>query len=188
LQRETKLVRVAATTLYGGEIGDTQGPVPDQFGFGDRQGKQLLEQLARDGAASRHGQLSSTVRAGTETTGCGRSSGESPIETAHRSLLPGLYRRSVPRPAGARSGPHVVRAGYEVVGAFKDLGRPGDSRRHLRPCGVDRSGVPPFTAMTDRRPVSTSTHAASPGDNDPVFPIWVLLAVLSCPFYGVIPR
>jgi hypothetical protein len=108
--------------------------------------------------------------------------------TAHRSLLPGLYRRSVPRPAGARSGPHVVRAGYEVVGAFKDLGRPGDSRRHLRPCGVDRSGVPPFTAMTDRRPVSTSTHAASPGDNDPVFPIWVLLAVLSCPFYGVIPR
>ena len=58
LQRETKLVRVAATTLYGGEIGDTQGPVPDQFGFGDRQGKQLLELLAGDGAASRHGQLS----------------------------------------------------------------------------------------------------------------------------------
>jgi len=55
LQRETKLVRIAATTLYGGEIGDTQGPVPDQFGFGDRQGKQLLELLADDGAASRHG-------------------------------------------------------------------------------------------------------------------------------------
>src|SRR6516225_8145509 len=58
LQRETKLVRVAATTLYGRKIGDTQGPVPDQFGFGDRQGKQLLELLAGDGAASRHGQLS----------------------------------------------------------------------------------------------------------------------------------
>jgi len=58
LQRETKLVRVAATTLYGGEIGNTQGPVLDQFGFGDRQAKQLLELLADDGAASRHGQLS----------------------------------------------------------------------------------------------------------------------------------
>src|SRR6516225_5619419 len=58
LQRETKLVGVAATTLYGGEIGDTQGPVPDQFRFGDRQGKQLIELLAGDGAASRHGQLS----------------------------------------------------------------------------------------------------------------------------------
>jgi hypothetical protein len=38
LQRETKLVRVAATTFYGGEIGNTQGPVPDQFGYSARSG------------------------------------------------------------------------------------------------------------------------------------------------------
>jgi hypothetical protein len=55
LQRETELVRVAAPALYGGEIGGTQGPVPDQHRFGDGQGEQLLELLAGDGAASRHG-------------------------------------------------------------------------------------------------------------------------------------
>jgi hypothetical protein len=33
LQRETELVGVAAAALYGGEIGGTQGPVPDQFSF-----------------------------------------------------------------------------------------------------------------------------------------------------------
>jgi hypothetical protein len=58
LQRETKLVRVAVTTLFGGAIGETQGPVPDQFRFGDGQSKQLLELIAADGPASRHGQLS----------------------------------------------------------------------------------------------------------------------------------
>lgn len=31
LQRETELVGVAAAALYGGEIGDTQGPVPDHI-------------------------------------------------------------------------------------------------------------------------------------------------------------
>jgi len=36
LQRETELVGVAAAALYGGEIGGTQGPVPDQFSFGGR--------------------------------------------------------------------------------------------------------------------------------------------------------
>ena len=36
LQRETELVRIAAAALYGREIGGTQGPVPDQFRFGDR--------------------------------------------------------------------------------------------------------------------------------------------------------
>jgi len=54
LQRETELVRIAAPALYGGEIAGTQGPVPDQFRFGDGQGEQLLEPLAGDGAASRH--------------------------------------------------------------------------------------------------------------------------------------
>src|SRR5215472_5274457 len=127
LQRETKLVRVAATTLYGGEIGDTQGPVPDQFGFGDRQGKQLLELLAATARRLGMANCPSTVRARTEATGCGRSSGESAIETARHSLLSGLYRRSVLHPAEARSGPHVVRAGYEVVGAFIDLGMPARS-------------------------------------------------------------
>jgi hypothetical protein len=58
LQRETELVRVAATALYGGEIGSTQSPVSDQVGFGGRQGKQLLDLLATDSPASRHGQLS----------------------------------------------------------------------------------------------------------------------------------
>jgi hypothetical protein len=36
LQRETELVGVAAAALYGGEIGGTQGPVPDQCSFGGR--------------------------------------------------------------------------------------------------------------------------------------------------------
>ena len=36
LQRETELVGVAAAALYGGEIGGTQGPVPDQFRVGGR--------------------------------------------------------------------------------------------------------------------------------------------------------
>jgi hypothetical protein len=58
LQRETELVRIAAPALYGGEIGGTQDPVPDQLRFGDGQGEQLLDLLTGDGAASRHGQLS----------------------------------------------------------------------------------------------------------------------------------
>ncbi len=58
LQRETELVGVAAAALYSGEIGGTQGPVPDQFSFGGRQGKQHLELLAGNSAASRHGELS----------------------------------------------------------------------------------------------------------------------------------
>ena len=35
LQCETEPVRIAAAPLYGGEIGGAQGPVPDQFSFGD---------------------------------------------------------------------------------------------------------------------------------------------------------
>jgi hypothetical protein len=54
LQCKAELIGVAAAALYGGEIGGTQGPVPDQFRFGDGQGEQLLEPLAGDGAASRH--------------------------------------------------------------------------------------------------------------------------------------
>ena len=46
LQRETELVGSPRTALYGGEIGGTQGPVPDQFSFGGRQSKQHLELLA----------------------------------------------------------------------------------------------------------------------------------------------
>jgi hypothetical protein len=58
LQRKAELIGVAAVALYGGEIGGTQGPVLDQFGFAGRQGKQHLELLAGNGAASRHGELS----------------------------------------------------------------------------------------------------------------------------------
>ena len=78
-------------------------------------------------------------------------------------FMPGLYRRSVLCPAEARSGPHVVRAGYEVVGAVKDLGPPAivvAIMRHAA-CGVE-AGVPLFTAMTDRRHVSTASVAVRP--------------------------
>ena len=50
LQRKAELIGVAAAALYGGEIGGTQGPVLDQFGFGGRQGKQHLDLLAGNGA------------------------------------------------------------------------------------------------------------------------------------------
>ena len=53
LQREAKLVRIAAPTLYRGEIGSIQGPMSDQFGFGNRQHQQLFDLLASNAAASR---------------------------------------------------------------------------------------------------------------------------------------
>jgi hypothetical protein len=55
LQREAKLVRIAATALYRGEIAIIQGPMSDQFGFGNRQYQQLFDLLAGNGSASRHG-------------------------------------------------------------------------------------------------------------------------------------
>lgn len=60
-------------------------------------GLDVSQLLAGGGAAAN---CPSRVRARTEATGCGRSSGESAIEIARRSLLPGLYRRSVLPPAG----------------------------------------------------------------------------------------
>jgi hypothetical protein len=55
LHREAKLVRIAATALYRGEIASIQGPMSDQFGFGNRQYQQLFDLLAGNGSASRHG-------------------------------------------------------------------------------------------------------------------------------------
>jgi hypothetical protein len=55
LQREAKLVRIAATALYRGEIASIQGPMSDQFGFGNRQYQQGFDLLAGNGSASRHG-------------------------------------------------------------------------------------------------------------------------------------
>src|SRR5262249_19233774 len=72
----------------------------------------------------------SQVRARTEATGCDRSSGESAIETAGRSLLPGLYHRSVLRPAGARSARMWCAPVMRWWARLKISRDAGNSRRH----------------------------------------------------------
>jgi len=79
-----------------------------------------------------------------------------------------------------------ARAGYEVVGASKDLGMPAIVVAIMRSCRVDRSGIPPFTAMTDRRRPRRRAQPRGLTQGLGV-PDLVQLTVLSCPFYGVIP-
>jgi hypothetical protein len=58
LQRKAELIGVAAAALYGVEVGAAERPVLDQLRLSSGQGKQHLELLAGNGAASQHGELS----------------------------------------------------------------------------------------------------------------------------------
>ena len=129
LQRETELIGVAAAALHGSEIGGAQRPVPDQLRFGGRQGEQLLELLAGKGAASRHGELSQlefrlfgTVRA---RTGQRIAAGQAErVQLGQRAAL--YCRVSTADQSCARQERDLTafaaRAGYEVVGVFKETG------------------------------------------------------------------
>jgi len=128
----------------------------------------------------------STVRARTEATGCGRSSGESAIETARPLFIAGSLPPISLAPGTSAVCPHVVHAGYEVVGASKDLGMPAIVVAIMRSCRVDRSGIPPFTTMTDRRRPRRRAQPRGLTQGSGV-PDLVQLTVLSCLFYGVIP-
>jgi hypothetical protein len=66
--------------------------------------------------------LSATIDAQAETTACKPPDGESSTGTADRTLLPGLDGRSVLRPAERDLAAFADRAGYQVVGIFKETG------------------------------------------------------------------
>ena len=127
LQGVAELVGGAAAPVHRGQVRPVQGPVPDEVGFGDRQGEQGIQLRFGERASSRHGGLSqsgcrliATVRARAGTRACRPPSGVSSIGTARRALLPGFDLRQSCARQERDLAAFAERAGYEVVGTYKE--------------------------------------------------------------------